>query len=291
MSTLVTTTLGDKVCAPCRSISKELILHDLYQNGHTFENSIKTQYSDDTLDLLCVGFGPASLAIAIALEDLDHKISPKVLFLERDTKFTWHSGMQIPGAKMQISFLKDLATPRNPRSRFTFINYLHTKQRLNQFINLSTHLPSRLEYEDYLRWCASHFEAKNQVQYSNEVKSVCAGSQNVDGKITSWIVTSLDCNGNLVTKKARNIVIAVGGKPMIPQELEGIKSVAHSSQFISSIKKIQSQGVSRKTRFAVVGGGQSAAEIFDHLWSIFPESEILMIIKGACLRPSDDSPL
>ncbi|POS86927.1 hypothetical protein EPUL_003081 [Erysiphe pulchra] len=290
MSTLTTTTLGDEVRVPYKAISKEVILSDLYQNGHTFESSIKTQYSDDVFDLLCVGFGPASLAIAIALEDLNNKISPKVLFLERDAKFTWHSGMQIPGAKMQISFLKDLATPRNPRSRFTFINYLHTKKRLNQFINLSTHLPSRHEYEDYLRWCANHFEAKNQVQYGTEVRSVRAGSRNADGKITSWIVTSIDSNGNLITKKARNIVIAVGGKPMIPRELTGIKNVSHSSQFINSIKKIHSQGVSQKIRFAVVGGGQSAAEIFDHLWSIFPESEILMIIKGASLRPSDDSP-
>ncbi|KAI6247756.1 L-ornithine N(5)-monooxygenase [Erysiphe necator] len=286
------TILGEESYIPYQTKAKNGILTDPYQNGHTFVNSIKNQYSDDdTLDLLCVGFGPASLAIAIALEDLeDKKISPKVLFLEKNSEFTWHPGMQIPGAKMQISFIKDLATLRNPRSKFTFINYLFTKQRLNQFINLSTHLPSRAEYEDYLRWCASHFEAKNQVQYDTEVKSVRAGSQNADGKVTSWIVTSLDSKGNTVTKRACNVVLAVGGKPMIPKELKGIKNVTHSSQFIPFIKNIKSHGSGRKFRFAVVGAGQSAAEIFDHLWSVFPESKISMIIKTASLRPSDDSP-
>lgn len=52
---------------------------------------------------------------------------------------------------MQISSLKDLATPSEPRSRFTFLNYLFEKGRLNQFINLGTFLPTRAEYEDYLR--------------------------------------------------------------------------------------------------------------------------------------------
>jgi L-ornithine N5-oxygenase len=76
---------------------------------------------------------------------------PKVLFMERQSQFAWHAGMQLPGAKMQISSLKDLATPSEPRSRFTFLNYLFEKGRLNQFINLGTLLPTRAEYEDYLR--------------------------------------------------------------------------------------------------------------------------------------------
>jgi L-ornithine N5-oxygenase len=47
----------------------------------------------------------------------------------------------------------------------------------------------------------------------------------------------------------------------------------------------------RRLRFAVVGSGQSAAEIFNDLSERFPDAEVKLIIKGASLRPSDDSPL
>jgi L-ornithine N5-oxygenase len=46
-----------------------------------------------------------------------------------------------------------------------------------------------------------------------------------------------------------------------------------------------------RLRFAVVGSGQSAAEIFNDLSERFPNAEVKLIIKGASLRPSDDSPL
>ncbi|KAI0997927.1 L-ornithine [Podosphaera aphanis] len=260
-------------------------------NGHMYGNgNCSSQSSEDLLDLICVGFGPASLAIAIALHDSCKLSSTNFLCLEKQSQFAWHTGMQLPGASMQISFLKDLATPRNPRSKFTFINYLFTKKRLNQFINLSTFNPSRLEFEDYLRWCASHFEAEGRVKYDMEVICVRAGSKDTDGKINSWEVIALDVNGCQVSKIARHVVIAVGGRPALPQELQGLKNVTHSSKFTSSIERIQEEGRKRRLRLAVVGNGQSAAEIFNDLWSRIPESNIKMVIKGASLRPSDDSP-
>ncbi|MBQ3659658.1 MAG: PDZ domain-containing protein, partial [Bacteroidales bacterium] len=36
---------------------------------------------------------------------------------------------------MQVSYLKDLATLRNPRSGFSFVSYLHDRGRLVDFIN------------------------------------------------------------------------------------------------------------------------------------------------------------
>lgn len=271
-------------------------------NGHTDgDASIHTSIrhfahsEDELLDLLCIGFGPASLAIAIALHDATKASSasppPKVLFLEKQPEFAWHAGMQLPGAKMQISFLKDLATPRDPRSNFTFLNYLFENGRLNQFVNLGTFLPTRLEYEDYLRWCAAHFEREGKVAYGMEVDGVRVAEKSKDGKVTSFNVTARDQNANLVTRRARHVVIAVGGRPVIPQNLQGLKHVAHSSQFVTTIAKIQQREAGRPLRFAVVGSGQSAAEIFNDLWERFPNSQVKLIIKGASLRPSDDSPL
>ncbi|KAK0120740.1 hypothetical protein ONS96_010941 [Cadophora gregata f. sp. sojae] len=258
-------------------------------NGHT-ASTIPPTSSDEVLDLLCVGFGPASLAIAIALHDANITPAPKALFLEKQHQFAWHAGMQLPGAKMQISFLKDLATPRDPRSNFTFLNYLFDQGRLNQFINLGTFLPSRLEYEDYLRWCAKHFEREGKVAYGMAVESVNIAEKNSRGKVVSWDVTARSEDGSLVTRRARHVVIAVGGQPVIPQNLRGIKHVAHSSQFANMIGKIQERETGKQLRFAVIGSGQSAAEIFNDLWSRFPEASVKLIIKGASLRPSDDSP-
>ena len=94
-----------------------------------------------------------------------------------------------------------------------------------------------------------------------------------------------------MTIRAKHVVVAVGGQPFIPHNLQGLKQVAHSSQFASTINNIQESEIGRPLRFAVVGSGQSAAEIFNDLWERFPDSEVRLIIKGASLRPSDDSPL
>ncbi|KAL3418492.1 L-ornithine 5-monooxygenase [Phlyctema vagabunda] len=244
--------------------------------------------SDDLLDLICIGFGPASLAIAIALHDAYRAsptaAAPKVLFLEKQPRFAWHSGMQVAGAKMQISFLKDLATPRDPTSPFTFTNYLHQNGRLNHFINLGTFLPSRVEYEDYLRWCASHFEGC--VEYGQDVFTVEANSDDESGKVTSFDVRAMSTTG-VERRQARHVVIATGGKGIIPPVFQGMKHVTHSSHYVPTISSIPARP---DLKFVVVGSGQSAAEIFNDLWTRFPEAEIRLVIKGDSLRPSDDSP-
>ena len=61
--------------------------------------------------------------------------------------------MLLPGARMQIPFLKDLVTLRNANSDFTFVNYLSERERLVDFIGRHTLFPSRLEFHDYLEWC------------------------------------------------------------------------------------------------------------------------------------------
>ena len=103
-------------------------------------------------DVIGVGFGPANLAIAIALEEdaRTRESGLRYCFLDSKPAFEWHGGMLLENSRMQISYLKDLATLRNPASRYTFVNYLHAKQRLLPFINLGSVNPSRIEYNDYL---------------------------------------------------------------------------------------------------------------------------------------------
>lgn len=240
-------------------------------------------------DLVCIGFGPASLAIAIALHD--REIKARVLYIERQRTFVWHAGMLLPNARMQISFLKDLATLRNPRSRFTFVNYLKSKNRLVAFTNLSTFLPLREEYNDYMSWCASHFE--QDVQYGHE--TICVSpAENRMGPIQAWRVLSKNVETNETnTVTARSVVVAIGGKPRIPPALStgGLdRRIIHSSLYSKAAPSILTDA-SKAHNVAVIGGGQSAAEIFNDLQSRYPNSHITLYTGASALKPSDDSPL
>jgi len=240
-------------------------------------------------DLICIGFGPASLAIAVALHD--RGIKTRVLYLERQRSFVWHAGMLLPNARMQISFLKDLATLRDPRSKFTFVNYLKAKNRLVAFTNLATFLPLREEYNDYMSWCASHFE--QDVQYGQE--TICVSpTENRKGPVESWQVVSRNVETNeRSTVTARSVVVAIGGKPRIPPALAtgGLDcAIVHSSLYSTAVPSILTD-IHKAYNVAVVGGGQSAAEIFNDLQTRYPNSYITLYTGASALKPSDDSPL
>jgi L-ornithine N5-oxygenase len=247
-------------------------------------------------DLICIGFGPGSLAIAIALQDAleeasEESFKPKVCFLEKQPEFRWHAGMMLPDAKMQISFLKDMAMQRNPRSYFTFLNYLKVKERLVQFTNLGTFLPTRLEFADYMKWCSSHFE--EVVQYGSEVIKIDPVRSNENAiKYDLLSVQSRQGgpNGSTITRLTRNIIIAVGGRPHIPASLpHSNPRVIHSSTYasqIDSLLKIRD----KPYHVSVLGSGQSAAEVFHDLHSRFPHARTSLIFRDSALRPSDDSP-
>lgn len=254
-------------------------------------------------DLICVGFGPASLAIAVALHDMLTPTAaegylpnipcqpPRVAFLERQSQFAWHAGMLLPGATMQISFIKDLATLRNPKSDFTFLNYLHHRRRLVHFSNLGTFLPLRLEYEDYMRWCASWFN--DVVSYDQEVLDVTPETSSVgDDKVHSFVVRSKNQRtGAIHSFKARHVVIAVGGRAEIPKSLpQHHPRIIHSSNYARVVPLLLKQK-EQPFRVAVMGGGQSAAEIFNDLHSSYPNAKTTLLMRGSALRPSDDSPL
>ena len=240
-------------------------------------------------DLVCIGFGPASLAIAIALHD--RGIKARVLYIERQQGFVWHAGMLLPNARMQISFLKDLATLRDPRSKFTFLNYLKSKNRLVAFTNLSTFLPLREEYNDYMSWCASHFE--RDVQYGHETVSISPTNTHNE-PVESWQVTVRNVETN--EKKsvlAKNVVVAIGGTPRIPPALFTANPeprIVHSSTYSHSVPNVLPDS-NEEYRVAVVGGGQSSAEIFNDLQSRYLNSQITLYTGASTLKPSDDSPL
>ncbi|MGK6310848.1 lysine N(6)-hydroxylase/L-ornithine N(5)-oxygenase family protein [Variovorax sp. DT-64] len=236
-------------------------------------------------DLIGIGFGPSNIALAIALDEKRHAGQAlDALFIERQGAFAWHPHMLLRHAHMQISFLKDLATLRNPTSRFTFINYLHEKGRLSDFINLKTFLPSRHEFNDYLAWAAEQFE--DRCAYGEEVFEVLPQEQ--DGAVALLRVRSRNTAGRVNERLARHLVVSVGGAARIPEcfrPLRGDPRVFHSSTYLRDIA-LHAQA----RRIAVVGAGQSAAEIFMDLQGRHGAPAVDLITRGRSLRPSDDSP-
>lgn len=252
---------------------------------------------DAEYDLICVGFGPASLSVAVALHDSlstgknlkPDGTAPKVLFVEKQTRFAWHAGMLLPGAKMQISFVKDLATLRDPRSHFTFLNYLHQHDRLVDFTNLGTFLPARVEYEDYLRWCSAHFE--HLVQYDNEVVSVTPSVKKADMVKQFTVEARSNATGQIQSFRGRNVLLATGGRPNFPKSFP-VKHprILHSSQYAYMVPKILTDK-NAPYKVIVVGAGQSAAEIFHNIQNLYPNSSTQLVMRQEFLKPSDDSPL
>ena len=236
-------------------------------------------------DLIGIGFGPSNIALAITLEEKKQEgYEIDAFFIEKQPNFAWHANMMLDNAHMQISFLKDLATLRNPSSHFTFINYLHQKQRLQDFINLKTFFPSRHEFNDYLAWAASHFD--DRCAYGEEVLEVLPEKRN--DEVTLLRVRSRDSLGTIQERFARNLIVSVGGVPRIPEcfhQLRDDGRVFHSNNYLHEIAR---HGNAEK--IAVIGAGQSAAEIFMDLHNRPSAPHVDLIMRACAIKPSDDSP-
>ncbi|GLC97213.1 L-ornithine N(5)-monooxygenase [Cupriavidus sp. TA19] len=242
------------------------------------------------LDLLGIGFGPSNLALAVALREMLPQQAPfRFGFIEKKPGFVWHGNMLLDNSRMQISFLKDLVTMRNPASRYTFINYLHERERLLDFINTRTFYPSRYEFNDYLSWVAADFA--DTCHYGEEVVSVEPETAGGNGALACLRVTSRAADGALAVRRARNVVVSVGGAPSIPDTfvpLRGHGRVFHSSNYLASLERLGQSGPVR--RVAVIGSGQSAAEIFLDLHGREGNIEVDLVSRAPALKPADDSP-
>jgi len=235
--------------------------------------------------LIGIGFGPSNIALAIALKEGGMaKLADSALFIEKQSEFAWHKHMMINNTHMQISFMKDLATLHNPKSNFTFINYLHQHNRLSDFINLQTFYPSRREFNDYLAWAAAHFE--EQTRYGEEVFDIKPIIENK--QVVALQILARNSSGEIYQREANNIVVSMGGSGYIPEpfrQLSNESRVFHSNQYLQKIELIH-----RAKKIAVIGAGQSAAEIFRDLDGRPEEYEIDFIIRSNSIKPSDDSP-
>lgn len=236
------------------------------------------------VDILGIGFGPSNLSLAIAIEESNQKKSGKekltAQFLEAKSEFSWHKGMLLPNATMQISFLKDLVSLRTPTSPYSFVSYLHEKQRLVDFVNLKTFFPSRKEYHDYLVWAAKRISIP--VSYGVAARHI--DWQSGCFTVKTFLTGDEDAAGMIF---ARNIVIGMGYQPVLPEGVLPSARVFHNHNLLSSIAALPSRP---SRRFLVVGAGQSAAEVIAYLHETYSDAEIHASLRRFGYSMADDTP-
>ncbi|OKJ66618.1 L-lysine 6-monooxygenase [Streptomyces sp. CB02460] len=202
-------------------------------------------------------------------------------FFEQQPAFGWHRGMLIDDATMQVSFLKDLVTLRNPASEFSFLCYLKSKGRLIDFINHKNLFPLRVEFHDYFEWAASQVD--DLVSYDHEVVGV---TQVVEDGVVEYLDVTVRSGEGLTVHRARNLVIGTGLRPLVPEGIERGERVWHNSELLTRVGELDGTSPSR---FVVVGAGQSAAENVAYLHRRFPDAEICAVFSRYGYSPADDS--
>ena len=249
-----------------------------------------TVNSDSTsiLEVAGIGFGPSNMALAIALEEIyEARANGRghaMEFFEKQPAFGWHRGMLMEDATMQVSFLKDLATVRNPRSRYTFTAYLKAKGRIARFINSKTLFPLRVEFHDYLEWAADFLAPV--VSYGSEVLAIRPVVEDGVTEYLDVVVRTTDGGGERTVRRARNVVIGTGLMPRMPDGIQETARVWHSSRLMDRAASI----AAAPRGFVVVGAGQSAAEATEYLHRVFPGTPVNAVFARYGYSVADDSP-
>ncbi|MGD9485983.1 SidA/IucD/PvdA family monooxygenase [Streptomyces sp. TRM70308] len=230
-------------------------------------------------DVLGIGFGPANLALAIALEERYPHLSAR--FLEsRDTP-EWQPGMLLDGSDIQNHPSRDLVTLRNPRSRYSWLNYLYEQGRLLRHLNLPVEFPLRKEYAGYIRWAAAFFSHQvDPGQRATEVRPVHRDGERVYEVITHTGRRYL----------GRTLVLAPGRTPYVPQAYQEARGarVFHLTEYLPRLRQLTADGDPRAV--AVIGGSQSAVELALDLNRRFPRTRVAVYSRAHSLRLKDTSP-
>lgn len=230
-----------------------------------------------TYDVIGIGFGPANIALAIALEEFHFPGS--YLFLERHASPCWQPEMLLPGSDIQNHPCRDLVTPRNPRSRYTFMNFLVENNRLYEHLNLGLEFPLRYEYAQYVSWVADFFA--EHVRYSCTVAGLRVDPANENLFLVETV------NGEVL--RARSVVVAPGRTPLIPTQFQQCerRKVFHLTEFMSRMGDLEQNG--KPKHIGVIGGSQSAAELVAYLRDRYPDARISNVMRGYGYRLKDTS--
>ncbi|MBE5320299.1 SidA/IucD/PvdA family monooxygenase [Pedobacter sp. MR2016-19] len=206
-------------------------------------------------DIVGIGIGPFNLGLAALCAPIN---SLSTLFLDQAKEFNWHPGMMLSDATLQVPFMADLVTMADPTSPYSFLNYLKQTDRLYKFYIREDFFVLRKEYNAYCKWAINHLP---NCQFGQKVTSI----NYIDG---IYQIEKIDqVNGTTETILAKKIVLGTGTAPKVPTFVNPTihKHAIHSSEYL----KFKQTLLKQKT-VAIIGSGQSAAEIF---YDLLPETE------------------
>lgn len=257
-------------------------LGDSAFNGTAFVDSA---LNDTVYDLVGVGIGPFNLALAALAEPVR---GLRTLFLDEKPRFSWHPGLMVDGATLQVPYLADLVTLVDPTSRHSYLAYLRDTGRLFEFYFAErSHVPRR-EYEAYCRAVA---EALPSCRFDARVTTVQHATLPTgdDGFAVFWT----GAKGATRTALTANLVLGIGTEPVAPAVLAPLchdagPLISHSAHYLD-----QAEWIRAAADVTVLGSGQSGAEIVLDLLRSWhrPGKRLRWLTRSAAFEPMEYSKL
>jgi lysine N6-hydroxylase len=200
-------------------------------------------------DVVGIGIGPFNLGLACLTDPIDDL---DAVFLDSADGFAWHHGMMLDDATIQVPFLADLVTMADPTSPFSFLAWLKETGRLYPFYIREDFHPLRSEYDAYCRWAADRLDS---LRWGRQVVAVEHDAERDRFTVHAETATGPE------TYLARHVVVGVGTEPSVPPGLRDLAGpVVHSADYLPNRDALRAAG-----SIAVVGSGQSAAEVYRDL--------------------------
>lgn len=202
-------------------------------------------------DFIAIGLGPFNLSLAALTSNIEELSG---LILEQKTEFNWHPGMMLESAHLQTPFMSDLVTLADPTHPLSFLNYKKQQGQLYSFYIREDFFLMRKEYNQYCRWAIEQIDA---IRFQHCVKQITF-EQELNAYHVVGEKTSTDGTSAIFEFHTKALVLGTGPSPWIPDCCEEHQeNLTHTADYLFKKEEIQKQ-----KSITIVGGGQSAAEIY-----------------------------
>ncbi|NNC23001.1 SidA/IucD/PvdA family monooxygenase [Salinisphaera sp. USBA-960] len=209
---------------------------------------MRDEHNPHVHDVIGVGVGPFNLGLAALAEPITEL---DALFLDENQTFDWHPGLLLEGATLQTPFLADLVTLADPTSRFSFLNYLKATGRIYAFYIREQFSILRAEYNQYCRWVVEQLES---VIFDRRVTAIHYEAHRGCYRVETQQLSSGRCH----VYYGRRLVLGTGPSRYVPACCLGEgEGVLHAADYVAHRDELAAA-----SNVAIVGSGQSAAEIF-----------------------------
>ena len=208
-------------------------------------------------DIIGIGIGPFNLGMAALTAPLEEL---SVLFFDQAPAFSWHPGLMLSDATLQVPFMADLVTMADPTSPYSFLNFMKQTGRLYKFYIKEDFYILRKEYNAYCKWVVAQLPS---CRFGQKVLSI---EYKKDNRHYELVVEDQATHEKHIYY-AHKLVLGTGTVPKVPDFAEhGLHSnVIHTSRYLNEKRALLEQ-----KSITIIGSGQSAAEIFNDL---LPETE------------------